>query len=56
MLRPESWAVIGAALVGIVAAVMAFLKTPPERRFRVMRPDLERVMRIRTGELDADAL
>jgi hypothetical protein len=41
MLRPESWAVIGAAVVGIVAAVMAFLKTPPERRFRVMRPDLE---------------
>ena len=40
-LRPESWAVIGTAVLGITAAVMAFVKTPPEQRFRVRRPDLE---------------
>jgi hypothetical protein len=40
-LRPESWAVIGTAVVGITAAVMAFLKTPPEQRLRVRVPTLE---------------
>lgn len=40
-LRPESWAVIGTAFVGITAAVMAFLKTPPEQRLRLRVPTLE---------------
>ena len=40
-LRPESWAVIGTAVVGITAAVMAFLKTPPEKRGRLRAPTIE---------------
>jgi hypothetical protein len=40
-LRPESWAVLGTAVVGITAAVMAFLKTPPDKRLRLRPPTLE---------------
>ena len=40
-LRPESWAVLGTALVGITAAVMAFLKTPPDKRLRLRAPTLQ---------------
>ena len=33
-----TWAVIGVAFLGIVAAIVAFLKTPPEKRYRVFYP------------------
>ena len=41
MLRPESWAVIATAAAGIIAALFAFLRTPPEQRMRVRLPSLE---------------
>lgn len=41
MLKPESWAVIATAALGIVAAVMAFIRTPSAQRMRVMQPSLE---------------
>jgi hypothetical protein len=31
-----TWAVIGSAALGIAAAIIAFLRTPPERRYRVL--------------------
>lgn len=34
----STWAVIGLAVLGIVAAIVAFLKTPPEQRYRVFYP------------------
>ena len=41
MLKPESWAVIAVATFGIVAAVFAYLKTPPARRRRWLGPTAE---------------
>jgi hypothetical protein len=41
MLKPESWAVIAVAAFGIVAAIFAFLRTPPEQRLRMRPPSLD---------------
>ena len=41
MLRPESWAVIAVAIMGIIAAGFAFARTPREQRLRVRAPSLE---------------
>ena len=34
----STWVVIGLAVLGIAAAITAFLRTPPERRYRVFYP------------------
>lgn len=41
MLRPEAWAVLAVAVVGIAAAVIAFLGTPRDQRLRIGQPGLE---------------
>jgi len=41
VLKPESWAVLATAALGIAAAIVAFLRTPREQRFRVRAPTVE---------------
>ena len=36
----NTWVVIGLAVLGIAAAIAAFLRTPPERRYRVFYPNI----------------
>ena len=53
MLRPESWAVIATAAAGIALAVVAFIRTPPEQRLRVLRPDVEAQLKASPPEAQA---
>jgi hypothetical protein len=52
----STWAVIGLAVLGIVAAIAAFLRTPPERRYRVFYPYISLEQQLKTCPESAQAV
>ena len=44
MLKPESWFILAVALLGMIAAVVAYLRTPADKRNRFSRPSAEELL------------
>ncbi len=52
----STWVVIGFAVLGIVASIVAFLRTPPERRYRVFYPYISLEQQLKTCPKSAQAV